>query len=133
MPAVSQLPANRHPTASATTGRRDEVRALFDLPFPELLHRAGSVHRAHFDPAEVQVSTLLSIKTGGCPEDCGYCPQAARYHTGVEAHEADVDRGGGGEGQAGQGRRRLALLHGRGLAFAEGPRHPQGRRDDPAR
>ncbi|HEY5780982.1 MAG TPA: biotin synthase BioB, partial [Lysobacter sp.] len=60
-------------------------RALFDLPFPELLHRAGTVHRATFDPAEVQVSTLLSVKTGGCPEDCGYCPQAARYHTGVEA------------------------------------------------
>ncbi|MDR7132976.1 biotin synthase [Lysobacter niastensis] len=64
---------------------RSEVRALFDLPFPELLHRAGTVHRATFDPAEVQVSTLLSVKTGGCPEDCGYCPQAARYHTGVEA------------------------------------------------
>ena len=64
---------------------RDEVQALFDLPFPDLLHRAGNVHRAHFDPVEVQVSTLLSVKTGGCPEDCGYCPQAARYHTGVEA------------------------------------------------
>ena len=64
---------------------RSEVRALFGLPFPELLHRAGTVHRATFDPAEVQVSTLLSVKTGGCPEDCGYCPQAARYHTGVEA------------------------------------------------
>lgn len=62
-----------------------EVEALFDLPFPELLHRAGTAHRQHFDPAEVQVSTLLSVKTGGCPEDCGYCPQAARYHTGVEA------------------------------------------------
>ncbi len=64
---------------------RAEVEALFDLPFPELLHRAGTAHRQHFDPAEVQVSTLLSVKTGGCPEDCGYCPQAARYHTGVEA------------------------------------------------
>ncbi|RNF83734.1 biotin synthase BioB [Montanilutibacter psychrotolerans] len=64
---------------------RAEVRALFDLPFPELLHRAGVSHRAHFDPCEVQVSTLLSVKTGGCPEDCGYCPQAARYHTGVDA------------------------------------------------
>jgi biotin synthase len=64
---------------------RSEVRGLFDLPFPSLLHRAGDVHRAHFDPAEVQVSTLLSVKTGGCPEDCGYCPQAARYHTGVDA------------------------------------------------
>ncbi|UHQ20465.1 biotin synthase BioB [Lysobacter sp. KIS68-7] len=64
---------------------RDEVLALFALPFTELLHRAGSVHRENFDPTEVQVSTLLSVKTGGCPEDCGYCPQAARYHTGVEA------------------------------------------------
>ena len=82
MPAVSLSPVQtpvRHDWA------RDEVRALFDLPFPELLHRAGTVHREHFDPAEVQVSTLLSIKTGGCPEDCGYCPQAARYHTGVDA------------------------------------------------
>ncbi|HET6395875.1 MAG TPA: biotin synthase BioB [Pseudoxanthomonas sp.] len=65
--------------------RREELLALFDLPFTELLHRAASVHRAHFDPAEVQVSTLLSVKTGGCPEDCGYCPQAQRYHTGVAA------------------------------------------------
>ena len=64
---------------------RQEIEALFDLPFPELLHRAATVHRAHFDPAEVQVSTLLSVKTGGCPEDCAYCPQAQRYHTGVEA------------------------------------------------
>ena len=62
--------------------RREEVLAL---PLTELLHRAGSVHRLHFDPAEVQVSTLLSVKTGGCPEDCSYCPQAARYHTGVDA------------------------------------------------
>ena len=79
MSAVSETPSLRHDWS------REEVRALFDLPFPELLHRAGIVHRAHFDPAQVQVSTLLSIKTGGCPEDCGYCPQAARYHTGVDA------------------------------------------------
>ncbi|WP_082672704.1 biotin synthase BioB [Luteimonas abyssi] len=64
---------------------RREIEALFALPFPELLHRAGAVHRAHFDPAEVQVSTLLSVKTGGCPEDCAYCPQAQRYNTGVDA------------------------------------------------
>ncbi len=65
--------------------QHDEVLALFDLPLTELLYRAGTVHRQHFDPAEVQVSTLLSVKTGGCPEDCGYCPQAQRYHTGVDA------------------------------------------------
>src|SRR3954464_10295167 len=64
---------------------RAEVRALFELPFPELMFRAQSIHRRHFDPTEVQISTLLSIKTGGCPEDCAYCPQAARYDTGVDA------------------------------------------------
>ena len=78
MPQVAAFPI-RHDWSRA------EVEALFDLPFPELLHRAGTAHRQHFDPTEVQVSTLLSVKTGGCPEDCGYCPQAARYHTGVEA------------------------------------------------
>jgi biotin synthase len=64
-----------------------EIRALFDLPFPDLMFRAQTVHRAHFDPAEVQISTLLSIKTGGCPEDCAYCPQSARYDTGVRAEK----------------------------------------------
>lgn len=61
-----------------------DVEALFDLPFNDLLHRAQTVHREHHDPNRVQLSTLLSIKTGGCAEDCGYCPQAARYHTEVE-------------------------------------------------
>ena len=64
---------------------RAEVRALFDLPLPELIFRAQLAHRRHFDPAEVQLSTLLSIKTGGCPEDCAYCPQSAHYETGVKA------------------------------------------------
>jgi len=64
---------------------RAEIGALFELPFPELLFRAQSIHRQYFDPAEVQISTLLSIKTGGCPEDCAYCPQSARYDTGVHA------------------------------------------------
>src|SRR6202012_4752574 len=66
---------------------RAEVSALFALPFNELLHRAHGVHREHHDPNAVQVSTLLSIKTGGCPEDCAYCPQAARYDTGVQAQK----------------------------------------------
>jgi biotin synthase len=66
---------------------REEVRALFALPFPELMFRAALTHRENFDPAEVQISTLLSIKTGGCPEDCAYCPQAARYDTGVKAEK----------------------------------------------
>ena len=55
---------------------RAEVAALFALPFPELMFRAALAHRENFDPAEVQISTLLSIKTGGCPEDCAYCPQS---------------------------------------------------------
>ena len=62
----------------------DAVAALLALPINDLLHRAHQTHRAHHDPNAVQLSTLLSIKTGGCPEDCGYCPQAARYHTGID-------------------------------------------------
>jgi biotin synthase len=62
-----------------------DIEALFALPLTELLFRAQTVHRAHFDPAEVELATLLSIKTGGCPEDCGYCPQSVHYDTGVEA------------------------------------------------
>jgi biotin synthase len=66
---------------------REEVRALFALPFPELMFRAAQVHRENFDPAEVQISTLLSIKTGGCAEDCAYCPQSAKFETGVKAEK----------------------------------------------
>ena len=65
----------------------DDVAALFDLPFNDLLFRAQQVHRMYFDPTEVELATLLSIKTGGCAEDCGYCPQAARYDTGVTAQK----------------------------------------------
>ncbi|HKC30252.1 MAG TPA: biotin synthase BioB [Burkholderiales bacterium] len=61
-----------------------DVAALLELPFPELIYRAQSVHRSHHDPAALQLSTLLSVKTGGCPEDCAYCPQSRRYRTGVE-------------------------------------------------
>jgi biotin synthase len=68
------------------------VGELFALPFLDLLHRAQEVHRAHHAPNAVQLSTLISIKTGGCPEDCGYCPQAARYHTNV-ANEPMLDVG----------------------------------------
>ncbi|SMF52907.1 biotin synthase [Alteromonadaceae bacterium Bs31] len=63
---------------------RAEVKALFELPFNDLLFEAQCVHRRHFNPNEVQVSTLCSIKTGACPEDCAYCPQSARYDTGLE-------------------------------------------------
>jgi biotin synthase len=75
------------PAALRHDWSRAEVLALMALPFPDLLHRAASVHRENFDPREVQVSTLLSIKTGGCPEDCAYCPQSARYNTGLKAHK----------------------------------------------
>jgi len=66
---------------------RAEIAALLDLPFADLLARAHAAHRAHHDANAVQVSTLLSVKTGGCPEDCAYCPQAARYATGVDAEK----------------------------------------------
>ncbi len=63
----------------------DQVRALYELPFNDLMFEAQRIHRQHFNANEVQVSTLLSIKTGACPEDCKYCPQSARYQTGLEA------------------------------------------------
>jgi biotin synthase len=69
----------------AATWPLDEVMALFELPFNELMFRAQETHRANFPDGDVELATLLSIKTGGCEEDCGYCPQAARYDTGVEA------------------------------------------------
>jgi biotin synthase len=64
-----------------------DVLELFELPFSELVYRAQSVHRENFDPAAVQLSTLLSVKTGGCPEDCAYCPQSRRHSTGMEDEE----------------------------------------------
>lgn len=64
--------------------QREEVRSLFELPFSDLMYQAQTVHRQNFNPNEVQVSTLCSIKTGACPEDCKYCPQSARYDTGLE-------------------------------------------------
>ena len=63
----------------------DAIEALFNLPFPELMYQAQTIHRQNFDPTRIEFATLLSVKTGGCAEDCGYCPQAARYDTGVEA------------------------------------------------
>ncbi|MGV8897691.1 MAG: biotin synthase BioB [Burkholderiaceae bacterium] len=80
-----------HPAAAAITLAADatwpvdDVLALFELPFNDLMFQAQQMHRAHFPEGDVELATLLSIKTGGCEEDCGYCPQAARYDTGVEA------------------------------------------------
>jgi len=73
------------PTPLRHDWTRDKVTALFALPFNDLLFRAHSVHREHFDANQVQISTLLSIKTGGCPEDCAYCPQSSSFDTGVKA------------------------------------------------
>jgi len=85
--ATDDAPHLRGPNPVRHDWTRQEVRALFGLPLPELMFRAQTTHREHFDPTEVQISTLLSIKTGGCPEDCAYCPQSARYHTGVQAEK----------------------------------------------
>jgi len=90
---MSSQPIKFHPTPAATPvivaskWTVDAIAELFDLPFNDLLFRAQQVHRENFDPNEVELATLLSIKTGGCPEDCGYCPQAARYDTGVTAQK----------------------------------------------
>lgn len=85
--AINESPRNGADSPAAARWSVADVEALFDLPFNDLLYRAQTVHRAHFDPNAVQRSTLLSIKTGGCPEDCAYCPQAARYHTGIESEK----------------------------------------------
>ncbi|MCK8479155.1 biotin synthase BioB [Psychroserpens algicola] len=66
---------------------KEQILDIYNTPLMELLYNAATIHRKHHDPNTVQVSTLLSIKTGGCPEDCGYCPQAARYHTNIEGNE----------------------------------------------
>jgi biotin synthase len=79
--------SERDPAVVRHDWTRDEVRALFELPFLELIFRAQRIHRLHFDPTEVQISTLISIKTGGCPEDCAYCPQSAHYQTSVKAEK----------------------------------------------
>jgi biotin synthase len=72
-------------TQQATHLSVSQVEALYNLPFPTLMARAAQVHEEHFPEGDIELATLISIKTGGCPEDCSYCPQAARYHTGVEA------------------------------------------------
>ena len=91
MSSVLEKPVQFHaprPAAAPLAEPRwtiDAIEALFNLPFPDLMHQAQTVHRKNFDPTHVEFATLLSVKTGGCPEDCNYCPQAARFDTGVEA------------------------------------------------
>lgn len=81
MPRASAAPA----APSTDRWSVEAIEALFDLPFADLIHRAQTAHREHHDPHEVELATLLSVKTGGCPEDCGYCPQSVHFDTGVEA------------------------------------------------
>ena len=85
MPDSSHAAPERQPEEFRNDWTRAEIAALFDLPFADLIFQAQSTHRRHFDPNKVQLSTLLSIKTGGCPEDCGYCAQSAKFETGVKA------------------------------------------------
>ncbi|RUV09445.1 biotin synthase BioB, partial [Mesorhizobium sp. M5C.F.Ca.IN.020.32.2.1] len=81
------------PVAARKRWTLEEAQALYDAPFNDLLFQAHSVHRQNFDPNRVQLSRLLSIKTGGCPEDCGYCSQSARYPSGLKASKLmDVER-----------------------------------------
>ena len=125
-----QVPAAELPRQTWTV---EAVLALFELPFNDLLYRAHTVHRQHFDANTVQLSTLLSIKTGGCPEDCAYCPQSARYRTGVEAQRAAAARSGAHGGAPCEGGGCDALLHGRGLARTEGSRARAGAGDGEGR
>ena len=88
MTMIATVPLSKLRKVAEPAGARwrlPEVEALYALPLMDLLYRAQQVHREHFDANEVQLSTLLSIKTGGCPEDCGYCPQSAHFDAGVEA------------------------------------------------
>ncbi len=116
-------------TQIRTDWTREEIAGLFDLPFTELLFRAATVHREFHPPEQVQLCTLLSIKTGGCPEDCGYCSQSVKADSGVEATKLmdvrAVLQSAAQAKDAGQ----PALLHGRGLAQSQGPRHARDRRD----
>src|SRR5439155_7200388 len=96
----------------------DQVVELFETPFNDLLFRAQTVHRQHFDPNALQLSSLLSIKTGGCPEDCAYCPQSARHSAGMENQALlPLDTIGSGPHRPSQWRH--TLLHGRGMAWSQ--------------
>ncbi len=126
-PLAFHAPAQPVAPIAAETWPVEEVLALFDLPFNDLMYRAQQTHRAHFDPTEVELATLLSIKTGGCEEDCGYCPQAARYDTGVVAKKLLSTEDVLEAARAARRQRRHPLLHGRRLARAQGARHGKGR------
>lgn len=86
-PIALRRQTQAQPHATTSYWRKCQLEELFNLPFMDLVFQAASIHREHFDPNQIQLSTLLSIKTGGCPEDCEYCPQSAHYQTGVEKAE----------------------------------------------
>ncbi|WP_274571874.1 biotin synthase BioB [Neisseria leonii] len=91
-PVALRRQSARTPHPTALYWRKCQVEELFALPFLDLVYQAAEVHRTHFHPREIQLSTLLSIKTGGCPEDCEYCPQSAHYNTGLgKSQMMDVD------------------------------------------
>lgn len=116
-------PAIRHDWTGA------EALALYELPLMDLLFRAQSVHRTSFDPNKVQMSRLLSIKTGGCAEDCGYCSQSAHHKTGLKASKLmEVERVLS-EARKAKAMRRDALLHGRRMAQPQSARHGRRRRN----
>ncbi len=108
---------------------REAVAELFAAPFADLLHRAHETHRRYFDPNSLQLSTLLNIKTGGCPEDCKYCAQSIHYETGLAAGKLMAAERGRRRRRAGQGGGRDALLHGCRLARAQRPASRRHRRD----
>ena len=100
-----------------------EAAALYRMPFNDLLFKAQTIHREHFDPNRVQLSRLLNIKTGGCPEDCAYCSQSVHHESGLTASKLmEVERVIA-EAKQGARRRRDPLLHGRGVAQSEAARH----------
>ena len=84
---TDHMPDEKAPADIRHDWTTEEAETLFSIPFNDLLYKAQSVHRQNFAANEIQISTLLSIKTGGCPEDCGYCPQASRYHTDIEKND----------------------------------------------
>ena len=91
---TSEQPITLHKRPAPHTGADrwsvEQIEALLNLPFNDLLWRAQQVHRQHFDANEVELATLLSVKTGGCPENCGYCPQSAEFDTGVQAQNSSM-------------------------------------------
>ena len=86
-PKLATIPENYVPHPTSHAWSREDVEALFAFPFMDLILKAQSIHREHHNPNEVQMSQLLSIKTGGCAEDCGYCNQSAHFDTGLKAEK----------------------------------------------